>query len=59
LNGDIVHFPVPGNLFARLYSSTASGKPEFGCDLGIDKGLKNFRNRFANEHFSSGNWFFG
>src|SRR5438876_6845523 len=48
LYGNLIHLPVPLDLFARFQRSATFGKPELGCDSRIDKGLKNLSSRPAN-----------
>jgi hypothetical protein len=55
LEGKIVHFPIPPDLLAGLQPSAAFSEPEPGRNGGIDKSLKYFRDRFANEYLGFGN----
>src|SRR5258706_7240228 len=55
LDGHVIHFPRPDNVFARFQAPGTFGEPKLASNFRIDKGFKDLRHWFADEHLGFGN----
>src|SRR5262249_307556 len=55
-NGELINLPLPLDLFALFQPATASGKPELGGNVRIDKRLKDLCKWSADQHGRFWRW---